>query len=123
MFKFHFGAKSKSPKRIFIVGLLLALIADILHSVLRVKKELLWDVIDDIGRTFNIEDINDVILANSKFLDRRIERDVDAALKDLKDEVKWEPVEISKPVFTETLEGETPLGGEMRSRHTFMEDR
>lgn len=123
MFKFHFGAKSKSPKRIFIVGLLLALIADVLHSVLKVKKELLWDVIDDIGRTFNIEDINDVILANSKFLDRRIERDVDAALKDLKDEVEWEPVEISKPVFTETLEGETPLGGEMRSTHTFMEDK
>jgi hypothetical protein len=122
MFKFHFGAKSKSPKRIYIVGIFLALIADLLHSVLKVKKETLWDLIDDIGRSFNIEDINDVILANSKFLDRRIERDVDAALKDLKDQVDWKSVEIPEPVFTETLEGETPLGGEMRSTYSFMED-
>jgi hypothetical protein len=121
MFKFHYGAKKKSPKRIYIVGIVLALLADLLHSLLKVEKQTLWDLIDDIGRTFKIEDINDVILSNSKFLDRRIERDVDVALKDLKEQVKWEQVEISKPTFTETLEGETPLGGEMRSTYTFMD--
>lgn len=121
MFKFHYGAKKKSAKRLYIVGIVLALVADLLHSLLKVKKETLWDLIDDIGRQFKIEDINDVILSNSKFLDRRIERDVDDALKDLKDKVKWDEVEVPQPTFTETLEGETPLGGEMRSTYTFME--
>lgn len=121
MFKFHYGAKKKSAKRLYIVGIVLALVADLLHSLLKVKKETLWDLIDDIGRQFKIEDINDVILSNSKFLDRRIERDVDDALKDLKDKVKWDEVEAPQPTFTETLEGETPLGGEMRSTYTFME--
>ena len=121
MFEFHFGAKKKSPKRIYIVGIVLALLADLLHSLLKVEKQTLWDLIDDIGRQFKIEDINDVIIRNSKFLDRRIERDVDKALNDYKNEVKWDEVETPQPTFTETLEGETPLGGEMRSTYTFME--
>ncbi len=121
MFNFHYGAKKKSPKRIYIVGIVLALLADLLHSLLKVEKQTLWDLIDDIGRQFKIEDINDVIIRNSKFLDRRIERDVDKALNDYKTEVKWDEVETPQPTFTETLEGETPLGGEMRSTYTFME--
>ena len=121
MFNFHYGAKKKSPKRIYIVGIVLALLADLLHSLLKVEKQTLWDLIDDIGRQFKIEDINDVIIRNSKFLDRRIERDVDKALNDYKNEVKWDEVETPQPTFTETLEGETPLGGEMRSTYTFME--
>jgi len=123
MFKFHYGAKKKSPNRIYIVGAILALIADLLHTLLKVKKETLWDLIDDIGRTFKIEDVNDVILSNSKFLERRIERDVDAALKDYEKQVDLEKVEMPEPVFTETLEGETPLGGEMRSTYDFMEKK
>ena len=123
MFEFHFGAKKKSPKRIYIVGIVLALLADLLHSLLKVEKQTLWDLIDDIGRQFKIEDINDVIIRNSKFLDRRIERDVDKALNDYKNEVKWDEVETPQPTFTETLEGETPLGGEMRSTYTFMEEK
>jgi hypothetical protein len=121
MFNFHYGAKKKSPKRIYIVGIVLALLADLLHSLLKVEKQTLWDLIDDIGRQFKIEDINDVIIRNSKYLDRRIERDVDKALNDYKTEVKWDEVETPQPTFTETLEGETPLGGEMRSTYTFME--
>ena len=121
MFNFHYGAKKKSPKRIYIVGIVLALLADLLHSLLKVEKQTLWDLIDDIGRQFKIEDINDVIIRNSKFLDRRIERDVDKALNNYKTEVKWDEVETPQPTFTETLEGETPLGGEMRSTYTFME--
>jgi hypothetical protein len=123
MFNFHYGAKNKSPKRIYIVGIVLALLADLLHSLLKVEKQTLWDLIDDIGRQFKIEDINDVIIRNSKFLDRRIERDVDKALNNYKTEVKWDEVETPQPTFTETLEGETPLGGEMRSTYTFMEEK
>ena len=123
MFNFHYGAKNKSPKRIYIVGIVLALLADLLHSLLKVEKQPLWDLIDDIGRQFKIEDINDVIIRNSKFLDRRIERDVDKALNNYKTEVKWDEVETPQPTFTETLEGETPLGGEMRSTYTFMEEK
>ena len=38
-------------------------------------------------------------------------QDVDAQIEELS-----EPSEVDKPIFTETVEGETPLGGEMRLR-------
>lgn len=38
-------------------------------------------------------------------------QDVDSQIEDLS-----EPSEVDKPIFTETLEGETLLGGEMRLR-------
>ena len=34
-------------------------------------------------------------------------------------ELNPEPVKMEEPTFTETLEGETPLGGEMRLSHDF----
>lgn len=37
-------------------------------------------------------------------------------------ELNPEPVKMVEPTFTETLEGETPLGGEMRLRYDFTED-
>ena len=43
-------------------------------------------------------------------------RDVDAQVEEL-----LEPSEVDKPIFTETLEGETPLGGEMRLRAPWLD--
>lgn len=42
-------------------------------------------------------------------------KDVDRQIAELNPE----PVKMVEPVFTETLEGETPLGGEMRLSHDF----
>jgi len=117
MFRFEAGAKKKSMKRRYIVGIALGLLVDLLHRYLKVSQETLWALVDEIGREFDIEDINALILLNSKLLDSRIERDVTKAIDDVRIEMGYKDPEILPVVFTETLEGETPLGGEMRLRH------
>jgi len=114
MFRFEAGAKKKSMKRRYIVGIALGLLVDLLHRYLKVSQETLWALVDEIGREFKIDDINGLILLNSRLLDARIERDVTDAIEDAKIEMGYKDPEILPVVFTETLEGETPLGGEMR---------
>ena len=110
-YKFHIGKKKPSTVRFVIVGVALGILADILAKYLKVPQQNIWDLIDEIGRTFKIEDINNLVLAHSKLLERRIERDVDNAIEDYLDETEEPPV---LPIFTEDEKGETELGGEMR---------
>ena len=114
-FEVSFGKKREHPLRIYIVAALLSFLVDMLHSILRVPQKDLWAIIDQIGREYGIKDINDVILNSSTLLDGRIKRDVDDALKD----ITPEDPEIES-VFTEKKEGETPLGGEMRIRGSWV---
>ena len=109
--RFHFGKKRISTVRFVIVGVVLGIIADLLSKYLKVPSEQIWDLIDEIGRQFKIEDINNLVLAHSQLLERRIERDVDGAIEDYLEETKEPPV---LPIFSEEKEGETALGGEMR---------
>ena len=118
-YKFHFGAKKLSTTRRIIVGVGLGILVDILSGVLKVKQSTIWALIDDIGRTFKIRDINELVLSNSNLLEARIERDVDAAIEEYNKETD-EPKDTS--VFTETLEGDTPLGGEMRRTANYVVD-
>ena len=97
--------------RCVIFGLVLGIIVDLLHKYAKISQQTLWDLIDEIGRTFKIEDINNLVLNNSQLLERRIERDIDNAIDDYLEETKEPPV---LPIFTEEKEGETALGGEMR---------
>ncbi len=118
-YKFHFGAKKLSTTRRIIVGVGLGILVDILSGVLKVKQSTIWALIDDIGRTFKIRDINELVLSNSNLLEARIKRDVDAAIEEYNKETD-EPKDTS--VFTETLEGDTPLGGEMRRTADYVVD-
>lgn len=117
MFKFEAGTKKKSMKRRYIVGIFLALLVDLLHTFFKLDQKTLWALVDEVGRKFKIEDINTIILMNSKLLEARIDRDVTSAIDDAKIEMGHTDPEVTPPVFTETLEGETPLGGEMRLNH------
>lgn len=45
---------------------------------------------------------------------------VDRQAAELRDE--WEAEEQAKPVYSETIEGETPLGGEMRIRSPWADE-
>ena len=110
-YRFHAGKKAPSTVRFVIVGIVLGILADILSKYLKVPQQNIWDLIDEIGRTFKIEDINNLVLAHSQLLERRIERDIDGAIEDYLEETKEPPV---VPIFTEEKEGETELGGEMR---------
>ena len=81
-YKFHIGKKKPSTVRFVIVGVVLGILADILAKYLKVPQQNIWDLIDEIGRTFKIEDINNLVLAHSKLLERRIERDIDNAIEE-----------------------------------------
>ncbi len=110
-FEVSFGKKKKHPLHLYILGAVLGFIIDMLHRLLHVSPKDLWALVDQIGREFDIEDIQQLVLASPTLLNDRIRRDVDDAIKD----VKPEDPEI-KSVFTEEKEGETPLGGELRIR-------
>lgn len=112
--RFNVGKKEKHPLHLHFVGIVLGLTVDVLYKYFKIPQEQLWDLIDEIGRHFNIEDINDLVLNSSQLLDRRIERDVTNAINDYKEQVESEP-EVQS-VFSEIKEGETPLGGELRRR-------
>jgi len=116
-FQFRVGKKKKDPVRLMIVGFFLGLLVDLLHRLFKVSQESLWDLIDEIGREFKIEDINELVLSYSHLLERRIERDVDRAIDNYwKEEDKINPPPPVLPIFSEEEEGDTPLGGEMRVR-------
>ena len=120
--KFHFGAKKIKKRDIFITALVLNLIVDILTRVLRLKPLQLWELIDEVGRQFNIKLINELILQSPELIEERIKRDVDNAVQEYQDMVEWEPVEVEEPTWTDQEEGETPLGGELGFSYDFVID-
>ena len=116
-FQFRVGKKKKRPFRLMLIGFFLGILVDFLHKRFKVSHESLWDLIDEIGREFKIEDINELVLSYSHLLERRIERDVDKAIDDYwekEDEIN--PPSPDEPIFSEETDGSTPLGGEMRIR-------
>jgi|14BtaG_2_1085337.scaffolds.fasta_scaffold166664_1 hypothetical protein len=104
---------NKFSTRVYLVGIFLALIADVLSSLFKIKSDTLWDIIDEVGRHFNIEEVNTIVLSNSHYLNRRIDRDVTKAIDDAKIEMDYKDPEIESE-YTETVDGETALGGGMR---------
>ena len=119
--KFHFGAKKIKQRDVFIAALFLNLAVSLLVRLLKLNPIQLWAIIDEIGRTFHIKLINQLIIQSPELLDNRISRDVDKAIDEYKDVVKWEEPKV-RSVFSETTEGETPLGGEMRRRGDWVDD-
>ena len=56
--------------------------------------------------------LNKVMIAKPNLLDYKVKRDVDFAIEDYNNEIESESEDFD-PVFTETLHGDTILGGEM----------
>ena len=119
--EFHFGTKKIKQRNVFITALFLNLAVSLLVKFLKLKPEQLWIIIDELGRNFNIKLINNIILQSPELLEGRISRDVDKAINDYKDMVEWEEPKV-RSVFSETEEGETPLGGEMRRRGDWVDN-
>ena len=67
--------------------------------------------------------LNSVMIANPLLLDYKVHRDVDFAIEDYRDLTgdKGE-AKIEQPTFTEELEGETLLGGELRLTSPYKQD-
>ena len=123
-FDFQFGKKRPDRNQIILVSVVLTALVASLSQCTRVPQESLWDLLDEVQRrSFPQTIINDIIIQTPEKLNRRVERDVDKAIREYKrltrdDEMPRIPlpwlietdIDTSK-CYTEECKS---LGGEMR---------
>ena len=82
-FDFQFGKKKPDQKQIIIIGVVLSAVVGTLSQCTGVSSERLWDLLDEVQRSlFPGTVINDVLLKDPNIIKRRVERDVDKAIRD-----------------------------------------
>jgi hypothetical protein len=124
MFNFNFGKKKPDKKQIITISLILSAIVATLSQCSGVSERTLWDLLDEAQRTlFPQTIINDIFLQDPGIIGRRVERDVDRAIREYEDLTRdSEPPRvplsrfIEKPIDTSICYSEEckKLGGEMR---------
>ena len=124
MFNFNFGKKKPDKKQIILISVILSGIVATLSQCSGVSQERLWDLLDEVQRTlFPQTIINDVLLQDPGVVERRVERDVDKAIREYEDLTKdSDPPRVPLPRLIEKAPDEAlcyseeckKLGGEMR---------
>ena len=124
MFNFNFGKKKPDKKQIVLISIILSGIVATLSQCSGVPQERLWDLLDEVQRSlFPQTIINDVLLQDPGVVERRVERDVDKAIREYEELTKdsdppREPLPrlIEKAPDTSKCYTEEckKLGGEMR---------
>ena len=124
MFNFNFGKKRPDKKQIIFISVILSGIVATLSQCSGVPSERLWDLLDEIQRSlFPQTIINDVLLQDPAVVDRRVERDVDKAIREYERLTKGsEPPRVPLPRLIEKAPDKAlchtkdcqSLGGEMR---------
>jgi hypothetical protein len=124
MFNFNFGKKRLDKKQIIFISAILSGIVATLSQCSGVPSERLWDLLDEVQRTlFPQTIINDVLLQDPGVVDRRVERDVDKAIREYERLTRdSEPPRVPLPRLIEKAldtskcytEECKKLGGEMR---------
>ena len=124
MFNFNFGKKKPDKKQIILISVILSGIVATLSQCTGAPQERLWDLLDEVQRVlFPGTVINDVLLQDPAVVSRRVERDVDKAIRDYErltegsnnsriplSRLIERPLDTSK-CYTEECK---KLGGEMR---------
>ncbi len=124
MFNFNFGKKKPDKKQIILISVILSGIVATLSQCTGAPQERLWDLLDEVQRVlFPGTIINEVLLQDPGVVDRRVERDVDKAIREYERLTEGSnnsriplsrlietPIEASK-CYTEECK---KLGGEMR---------
>lgn len=83
-FNFQFGKKKPDKKQLIIVGVVVSTIIATLSQCTGVSENRLWDLLDELQRKYLPQGIlNDIILQDSDKVNRRVERDVDNAIRDV----------------------------------------
>ena len=83
MLNFNFGNKRPDQKQIVLVSVLLSILVASLSQCTGAPQERLWDLLDEVQRRFFPQTIiNDVLLKDPGVVKRRVERDVDKAIRD-----------------------------------------
>ena len=120
MFNFNFGKKKPDKKQIIIISVILSGIVATLSQCTGISQNTLWDLLDEAQRTlFPQTIINDILLQDPGIVERRVERDVDKAIREYEDLTRdSEPPRVPLPRLIEKApdnsEAQRLLGGEMR---------
>ncbi len=120
MFNFNFGKKKPDKKQIILISIVLSGIVATLSQCSGVPSERLWDLLDEVQRSlFPQTIINDIMLQDPGVVERRVERDVDKAIREYEELTKdTEPPRVPLPRLIEkdpdNSEAQRLLGGEMR---------
>ena len=81
MFNFNFGKKKPDIKQYAIIGIVLSSIIATLSQCTGISENGLWDLLDEVQRRYLPGTIlNEFVIKDPEKLDRRIKRDVDAAI-------------------------------------------
>ena len=132
MFNFNFGKKKPDKKQIIFISVILSGIVATLSQCSGVPSERLWDLLDEVQRSlFPQTIINDVLLQDPSVVKRRVERDVDKAIREYERLTRdSEPPRVPLPRLIEKdldtskcyTEECKSLGGEMRLCAPWKED-
>ena len=120
MFNFNFGKKKPDKKQIVLISIVLSGIVATLSQCSGVPQNALWDLLDEVQRSlFPQTIINDVLLQDPGVVERRVERDVDKAIREYEDLTRdSEPPRVPLPRLIEKApdnsEAQRLLGGELR---------
>ena len=125
---FKFGKQKPDIKQYAIIGIVLSSIIATLSQCSGIKQDSIWDLLDEVQRRYFPQTIlNDFVIKDPEKLDRRIKRDVDAAIAEYerltRDDGK---VKIPSPRYSEKPQdgsyAQSVLGGEMRLCAPWVDD-
>ena len=128
MFNFKFGKQKPDIKQYAIIGIVLSSMIAVLSQCSGIKQDSIWDLLDEVQRRYFPQTIlNDFVIKDPEKLDRRIKRDVDAAIAEYEqltgDDGK---VRIPSPRYSEKPPdgsyAQSVLGGEMRLCAPWVDD-
>jgi hypothetical protein len=125
---FKFGKQKPDIKQYAIIGIVLSSMIAVLSQCSGIKQDSIWDLLDEVQRRYFPQTIlNDFVIKDPEKLDRRIKRDVDAAIAEYErltgDDGK---VKIPSPRYSEKPPdgsyAQSVLGGEMRLCAPWVDD-
>jgi len=128
MFNFNFGKKKPDKKQIILISVVLSGIVATLSQCMGAPQERLWDLLDEVQRTlFPQTIINDVLLQDPNLIKRRVERDVDKAIREyehLTGDSNTPRVPLPRLIekAPDNSEAQRLLGGEMRLCAPWVDD-
>jgi len=120
MFNFNFGKKKPDKKQIILISVILSGIVATLSQCTGASQDRLWDLLDEVQRSlFPQTIINDVLLQDPAVVGRRVERDVDKAIREYERLTRdSDPPRVPLPRLIEKApdnsKAQKLLGGEMR---------
>jgi hypothetical protein len=125
---FKFGKQKPDIKQYAIIGIVLSSIIAALSQCTGIKQDSIWNLLDEVQRRYFPQTIlNDFVIKDPEKLDRRVKRDVDAAIAEYErltgDDGK---VRIPSPRYSEKPPdgsyAQSVLGGEMRLCAPWVDD-